>query len=425
MKIERWQQLSRMRHGGRDERVTGRATARAKNARGPQDEHEQERPAATRAGSPLEAALRALPEFDELRGMMVEDPRNLTAVLQRIAARDAALLPMINARRTEFAHIMATGHAPPSNFCNSIHTFVQDYITDQPHKEEEAAAKPQGPSALEVSLRAVPGFDDLQRLIHENMDNLPEVLKKIADHNASLLPVINANRAEFVRVMAGEHKKHGKKKSRHKGKRKHKKRRGKMRRTTTVDTAGLSGEELEAALAAQKAGRRKHKHHRRKGSKLHGSKLKRKGTQHAINSKRTGLGPAVSQHRVAVNTAWAAIGLNEDGEGELDFATFLHVCDPDGKHDEGEIKNLFALLDEDKGGTIAMDEIVHALRTNEQAKELAQHYDSLHDIVQLACVRKRRRMSQAKRAELKRKKTMTKDKIKAAAAFGAAAKSHE
>ena len=51
------------------------------------------------------------------------------------------------------------------------------------------------------------------------------------------------------------------------------------------------------------------------------------------------------------------------------------------------------MLDEDDGGSLAMTEIAHALRTNPAAKQLAQGFASLHRLVAVASARKRRRRS--------------------------------
>ena len=55
------------------------------------------------------------------------------------------------------------------------------------------------------------------------------------------------------------------------------------------------------------------------------------------------------------------------------------------------------MLDEDDDGDLTIMEITHALRTNEEAKEHAEHFDTLHDLVALATARRRRRSSSAKK----------------------------
>ena len=51
---------------------------------------------------------------------------------------------------------------------------------------------------------------------------------------------------------------------------------------------------------------------------------------------------------------------------------------------------------ESAGGTLTLSEISHALRHNAEAKELAQHYDALHDLVMVATARKRRKTSKGR-----------------------------
>ena len=79
--------------------------------------------------------------------------------------------------------------------------------------------------------------------------------------------------------------------------------------------------------------------------------------------------------------------LDANGDGSLDFEEFFSVC---GGDDRESVRELFDLLDEDLGGTIDVNEIAHALEHNHQARELAKHFDALHDLVDLSKARSHR-----------------------------------
>ena len=103
-------------------------------------------------------------------------------------------------------------------------------------------------------------------------------------------------------------------------------------------------------------------------------------------------------------------------------ALLRQACKTDVSNED--CRKLFALLDEDGGGTLECGELIHALRTNPEAKALAEKFESLLELVKLSTLRKRRRqgsnaggtrrerMSRARarrksRGELKRRKTAT------------------
>ena len=46
--------------------------------------------------------------------------------------------------------------------------------------------------------------------------------------------------------------------------------------------------------------------------------------------------------------------VDEDHNGELDFDEFKRMLHVDGEEDEGELRHLFELLDEDGSGSVAM-----------------------------------------------------------------------
>ena len=117
-------------------------------------------------------------------------------------------------------------------------------------------------------------------------------------------------------------------------------------------------------------------------------------------------------------------------DGSLDLEEFRHACK--AAPGDADCEKLFALLDEDGGGSLECSEIAHALRTNPEAKALAEKYESLHDICRMAAVRKRRRSSadtagmsrrekararrsrRKSRGQIKRKKTATRSELDAA-----------
>ena len=79
-----------------------------------------------------------------------------------------------------------------------------------------------------------------------------------------------------------------------------------------------------------------------------------------------------------------------EGHGEITFDEFKEVCSHDAGDHEGDVKKLFDMLDEGMGGTLHCDEMVHALRNNAEAKELASQFAALHDFVEFAKVKKKK-----------------------------------
>ena len=99
--------------------------------------------------------------------------------------------------------------------------------------------------------------------------------------------------------------------------------------------------------------------------------------------------------------------LDASGNGELDYEAFKAVCDHDGSDEDTDVKALFDLIDEDHGGSIDVHEMLHVLKHNPAARELAKCFESLHTFVELSAGRKhkkKRKMSdKRKRSILKRK----------------------
>ena len=62
-----------------------------------------------------------------------------------------------------------------------------------------------------------------------------------------------------------------------------------------------------------------------------------------------------------------------------------HRGGSDRRHTDGardpQVRQLFDLLDEDRGGTIECDELVHAMRVSKEVVALASKYDALKDLV--------------------------------------------
>ena len=100
--------------------------------------------------------------------------------------------------------------------------------------------------------------------------------------------------------------------------------------------------------------------------------------------------------------------LRHDGGGELEFEHFKGVCGVDDGQDETVVRQLFILLDEDKGGTVDVREMAHALKHNEEAMDLAKRFDTLHQFVELSTGRKKkkkRKMSKARRQSIARSRS--------------------
>ena len=87
---------------------------------------------------------------------------------------------------------------------------------------------------------------------------------------------------------------------------------------------------------------------------------------------------AVLEALLALQRAYQALDENQDGA--LDLSEFAQACDADPDHDPG-VRRLFDMLDEDKGGSVDIKELVHALRTNAAAADLAQQYPRLNQLV--------------------------------------------
>ena len=79
--------------------------------------------------------------------------------------------------------------------------------------------------------------------------------------------------------------------------------------------------------------------------------------------------------------------LGNGGHGSLDIKDFIALC---GGENTADVRQLFAMLDEDMSGTLDIGEISHAIRHNKQAAEKAEHYTGLHDLCHLARGRKKR-----------------------------------
>ena len=95
-----------------------------------------------------------------------------------------------------------------------------------------------------------------------------------------------------------------------------------------------------------------------------------------------------AEHRHAVLEALLALQrayetLDDNADGSLDFDEFAKACCADPAADPG-VRRLFDLLDEDRSGSIEAAEIVHALRVNDEASELAERYDKLRDLVRVS-----------------------------------------
>ena len=77
--------------------------------------------------------------------------------------------------------------------------------------------------------------------------------------------------------------------------------------------------------------------------------------------------------------------IGHDGSGTLDENDFVTLC-------SGNVgaKRLFALLDEDRSGSLNTAELSHALTHNKEAAKLAEQFPALHDICHLAHGRKKR-----------------------------------
>jgi Ca2+-binding EF-hand superfamily protein len=157
---------------------------------------------------------------------------------------------------------------------------------------------------------------------------------------------------------------------------------------------------------------------RRRGSTTKARKQSKRHLKGAADAVRMSSRPKKSrrkkQQKEMMKAAFGAIDI--DGDGLLEWDEFCAVCLHGDKHDHDdtldrqEARALFDLLDEDSSGALDVAEITHALKTNPAAKELATHYDSLHDLVSVASARKRRRSSahgksRRKQASPKRKQT--------------------
>ena len=110
---------------------------------------------------------------------------------------------------------------------------------------------------------------------------------------------------------------------------------------------------------------------------------------------------ARKESKVMLQQAFSRI--DADGDGALEFEEFYHVALFDDKHDEtdeqqiAEVRILFDLLDEDHSGTLEIGEISHALRHHHEVMEMAEHYDALHELVEVAMAQKRRRKTAKRR----------------------------
>ena len=175
-----------------------------------------------------------------------------------------------------------------------------------------------------------------------------------------------------------------------KSSRKHRHRRGTARHLhAAVDAAGAFGGGAKPHGHGHSSSRRHH-HHARRSLRSAADAVK---VAHRAGGG-GGDSPSISSHshgggRLSVQQVYHV--LDENGDGTLDFEEFRHACK--ASPDDAECKKLFDLLDEDGGGSLECKEIVHALRTNAAAKELAQHYDALHDLVRVSANRRRRRSS--------------------------------
>ena len=80
--------------------------------------------------------------------------------------------------------------------------------------------------------------------------------------------------------------------------------------------------------------------------------------------------------------------VDHDHSGELDYEEFRDVVGWNPGDDDGEIVRLFRLLDEDGSGSVAVNELAHALRSSAEAAELAGHHEQLSTFVKLGKARK-------------------------------------
>ena len=99
--------------------------------------------------------------------------------------------------------------------------------------------------------------------------------------------------------------------------------------------------------------------------------------------------------------------LDANGDGSLDLEEFQAVCGGDDHH---TVAKLFALLDEDGGGTLDVAEICHALEVNKEAVELAKNFHSLHDLVDLSVARSHRHKKHHHKRHKKQRKVVVKER---------------
>ena len=161
--------------------------------------------------------------------------------------------------------------------------------------------------------------------------------------------------------------------------------------------------------AAEK--KKKKKSHRRRSSHHHHKSLKgaanivkdaeRLGGSHrSSHRKRRGS----SAHRDQVKVQNAFDKLDSNGDGQLTFEEFKAACG--GADGDGNVRKLFDLLDEDKGGTVDVRELAHALRLSDEARQMAAQYETLQELVKLSSQRKKRRQSSRRKSHKKRRETI-------------------
>ena len=134
---------------------------------------------------------------------------------------------------------------------------------------------------------------------------------------------------------------------------------------------------------------RRHSSHVRRGSHLSGMFRRpqvihdfmgaRGPTHHKNNAGNRGtiasvgsVGPMMQKRRL-IKRAFSSI--DEDNSKHIDFEEFLKACGE--RADPADVRTLFGLLDEDGSGTIERRELVHALKKNEAAHEMALKMEGL------------------------------------------------
>ena len=82
--------------------------------------------------------------------------------------------------------------------------------------------------------------------------------------------------------------------------------------------------------------------------------------------------------------------------GSVDITEFAHACKT--SVDDERMQTLFALLDEDGGGTLELAEVASVLRNNAEARALAGNFSKLEDLVRLANERRKRKSTRRRPA---------------------------